>query len=246
VKAQWLTGSRLSAGCAWPPQQRLDDQLAVDGAGNRLTHPRVLQQRIAQVEAEVLNLRSRRVFDNQIRPRGQHRQRIHGQGIDGHVARAFFQLQRLGDRVRHHAKAHPLNLRRAGPTQRIALDHHVLIDLLADKAKRPRAHRMPPELAPAAFGNNAECARRKIGQQKIVRVLQMENNRPRIASLDCIHRGIGGGLGRNHRARADRIHRPRHIARRQRAAVVEAHAMSADERPASAAPAAPSSRPAPA
>jgi hypothetical protein len=124
------------------------------------------------------------------------------------------------------AKAHPLNLRRAGPTQRIALDDHVLIDLLAHEAKRPRAHRMPPELAPAALGNNAEGARGKIGQQKIVRVLQMKNTVRASRASTELHRRIGRGLGRDHRARAHRIHGPHHIARGQRAAIVEAHALA--------------------
>ncbi len=78
---------------------------------------------------------------------------------------------------------------------------HVLIDLLAHEAERPRAHRMPPEIASAAFGNNADRARRKIGQQKIVRVLQMKDHGPRIAGFHRFHRGIGCGLGRDHRAR---------------------------------------------
>ena len=38
--------------------------------------------------------------------------------------------------------------------ERIALDHHILIDPLAHKAKRPRANRMPPKIASAALGDN--------------------------------------------------------------------------------------------
>ena len=47
-------------------KKRLNNQLAVDGAGNRLAYAHILQNRIAQIEAEVLNLRSWHVFDPKI------------------------------------------------------------------------------------------------------------------------------------------------------------------------------------
>ena len=167
---------------------------------------------------------SRNIFHFQVGPRGKHRQRIHGQGIDGHVAGALFEFERFRNGIGHHGEAHPGDLRHCGPTQWIALDDHVLVDLLAHEAKRPGAYRVLPEVAPAALRNNAECARGKVGEQKIVGVFQMKNDGALVGSFQCVYGGVGCGFGRNHRAREHRIDRPQHIARRQRAPVVEAHA----------------------
>ena len=158
---QYRTGrarrtDRLLSRLRMAAHQRLDDELPVDGAGNRLAHPHILEQRVEEVEAEVLNLRAARILNLQIGARGQNRQRIHGQGIDGHVGRALLQLQRFRDRVRHDGEAHPLDLGHNRPTLGIALDKHILIDLLANEAEGPGTYRMLPEVAPAALGNNAD------------------------------------------------------------------------------------------
>ena len=70
---------------------------------------------------------------------------------------------------------------------RVALDHHILIDLLAHKTKRPGPYRMLPEIPPAPFRNNPDRPCRKIGQQKVVRVLQVKNHCPLVRSLNLIH-----------------------------------------------------------
>ena len=62
------------------------------------------------------------------------------------------------------------------PAQRIALHDHILIDLLADESKRPSADRMLPEVVSAAFGNNADGAGGEIGEEEIIRMLQMKND----------------------------------------------------------------------
>jgi hypothetical protein len=176
-------------------QERLDNQIAVDGAGNPLAHPHILQKRVAQIEGQILNLCAARLFHAQIGARRQCRQGIHGQGINGHIRRTLLQFKRLGNGVGHHRETHPLDLWNRGPTQRIALHHHILIDALAHKTERSRAHRMLPEGASAALGNNADCSGREIPQQKIVRAIEMKNHRARVPGFHRIHGGVGRGLG---------------------------------------------------
>ena len=205
-------------------QQRADNQPSVHRAGNRLAHAPIAQNRVAQVEAEILQRRAASVLHHKVWPPGQQRQRIHGQGIHRNIRRALLQFQRLGDRVRHNREAHPLNRGRMLPVVRVAFQNHVLIGLRAHKFERPCADRMPPEILPAAVGNNAHRACGEIGQQKIIRLAQMKDDRERVARLNALHRRIRCGLGRNHGAVTHRLHRPHHIACRQRLSIVEEHA----------------------
>ncbi len=92
-------------------QQRLNDEVAIDGAGDGLAHARILQERVARIEGEVLKLRAGRIVDDQAGAPGEDRQRVHGKGIDGHVARSLFEFERLGDGVGHYGEAHALKLR---------------------------------------------------------------------------------------------------------------------------------------
>ena len=183
-----------------PKHECLDNQVAVDCAGDGPAHAHILEQRVAQVKGQILNLRPATVFHLQVRSLGEYRQGIHGKGIDGQVGGAFLQFERLRDGVRDHGEAHALNERRCSPAQRIALEDDILIDLLAHETKWPGAHRMLPEIATAALGNNADTASGKIGEQKIVSVFQMKNYCLLVGSFHCVHRRVGRGLGGDHRA----------------------------------------------
>ena len=47
-----LRGARIAI------HERADDEVAIDGGGDGLAHARILKQRIANVEAEILDLRA--------------------------------------------------------------------------------------------------------------------------------------------------------------------------------------------
>lgn len=83
---------------------------------------------------------------------------------------------------------------------------------------------MPPEVAAAALRDDPESFRSKVGEQKIVGVLQMKNNREGIAGLNGFNGCIGRGLGREDSAVAHGADTPNHILGRQGMSVAEAHA----------------------
>ena len=53
---------------------------------------------------------------------------------------------------------------------------------------------MLPEFFSAAFGNDADGARGKIGEQEIIGMLQMKNDRVLIGGIDRINHGKRCGL----------------------------------------------------
>ncbi len=85
----------------------------------------------------------------------------------------------------------------------------------------------------------------RLVSRKLSAMFQMKDHRLRVLRLHRIYRRVGSGLRRNHRAVPHGVDGPHHIARRERAAVCEIAHRCADEKPASADRAAPSSAPAP-
>src|SRR6202034_1091301 len=116
-------------------QKRIDDRLSINCIGNRLAHARILEHRVALVERKILDLRAADRVDYEVGPVCKLLESIHGQGIDGNVARALLQLQRLGYRIGNDGEPHPLQLRRQRPTERISLKHDILVDLVAHESE---------------------------------------------------------------------------------------------------------------
>ena len=211
-------------------QQRLNNRCAIYGAGNCLPHAYVLQNRIEQIEDRYCNTVPAHLH-YEIRPRASTGSASMGRELTATSPEPF---SSSSDSViaSGTTEKRTRSILGLGPTQRIALNHDILIDLLAHKVKRPRANRMLPEIASAALRHNANRARRKIREQKIIRALKMKYDRQLVRCVDAYDRGVRVGLGRDHRTRPHGIDSPLHVARGEHAAIVKANtaAQMKDER----------------
>ena len=152
---------RQNAACRprLPSPQIVDHRLPIQSISNGSPHPRIFQNGISNIEAQVSQPGSRSAFDGKVRFALQC---DHGIGrirrINRHVGAAFPQFQCLRRRVRHYGESHPSQLCPVTPIFIVAFKDDLSISLRADKLKWPRTNRMLRHLIAAAVRHNAHRA----------------------------------------------------------------------------------------
>src|SRR5207245_103423 len=111
------------------------------------------------------------------------------------------------------------------PAHLVTIEYNYSNLLCTEEAKRPRTHRFSADFIAAAVWNNPDRAVGKVPQQRRKRLLHVENDRVVVRRFDTVHESIGGGLGAANFALQQRVEGPLHIARSQRASVVEFHSV---------------------
>ena len=144
----------------------------------------------------------------------------------GHVTAALAQLQGASSGVGHDGEPDTLNVGEAlrVPVSRIALEDDFAVRLQAHETKRAGADRLLTEAGGAAIGNDTESAIGKIPQQACKGLFEMEDDGEIIGRINALHILISRGTRAADGAVEHGINRPLHVARGQRAAVVEADA----------------------
>ena len=206
-------------------QQVMNDGLDIDGVGDCVAHPNILQNGIAQVHGEVGVNRAVRLHDREIAIALESNHGVGCQRVDGDVGALLAQLERARGGVGNHFELHALQLGRRGPIVGIALDHDFFVHLRAHKAKRARADGIAIEVLAAAIRHDADGAIGQVPQQRRKRLLQMEDDGVVVGRVDVVDRGVGACLSAANFAAEERIEGPLHVARGQQLSVVEVDAV---------------------
>ena len=157
------------------------------------------------------------------RSRSESHHGVRRERVDGDVGAPLAKFERARGGVGDHLELHALELGRRRPIAGIAFDHDFLVQLRADKAKRPRANRLAIEVLAAAIRHDADGAVGQVPQQRRKRLFQVEDDGVVVGGVDVVDRSVGACLGAAEFAAEQRIEGPLHIARGQRLAIVEAN-----------------------
>src|SRR5712691_8640185 len=205
--------------------QVLDHRLAVYGIRDGLPYAHVFQNGIAQIECKIIQYGTRSAQYFQIWFAFEREHQVRGQSVVDDISAALAQFKRTRSCIRHYHESYPSKTCLFTPVLLVALEDNFSILLCTEEAKRPRTHRFSADFIAAAVWNNPDRAVGKVPQQRRKRLLHVENDRVVVRRFDTVHEPIGGGLGAANFALQQRVEGPLHIARSQRASVVEFHSV---------------------
>ena len=179
-----------------PVQQIANDGLAVRGVGQRLANFAPRDQRIIQIESEIIHVGAGAVSDREIALFGENRDHVRREGTDFHVGGTFAQLQRANNGIRHDAHAECGQRRCTAKIAFIAGQDHVVILRLTHKTERAGAHGMLREFWARAGRDDSDSATAQIPKKGCVGYFEVHNYGSGIGGVNARDGGEISALGR--------------------------------------------------
>ena len=163
---------------------------------DRATDVQVAEQRILEVEGEVLVVRPFFVDHCKFRFLTKSFHHVRRQNVQGDVDGSFSQFERTDDGLGDDLETNGLDPWFLTIVVRTRMEHHLFILAVVPENKRARADRMLCEGGIGPFGHDADCSGSQVPQEGRKRFLQAEPHRVFVDWFNLLDEQIRAQFGR--------------------------------------------------